>query len=222
MIETFDILWSYRDEFLSGLFVTVQLCALIWPIGIVLGTLIGVAGAYWRRSVGRVSRGTSFLLSGVPVLVLLFWLHYPLQSALNLTIPPFYTAVTAFSLINTIVVAETVRRVLEDFPRQYLSAARVCGISTRHTVLRIQLPIVFRQVLPSLLVAQVGVLQATLFASLISVDEIFRIAQRINARIYKPVQIYSALAVLFIVVCLPMHGLAAFLREKYTRDLSER
>ena len=64
-------------------------------------------------------------------------------------------------------------------------------------------------------------LQTTLFASLISVDVIFRIAQRINAQVYKPVEIYTALAVLFLIVCLPLHGLAHWLRVRYTRDFSE-
>jgi His/Glu/Gln/Arg/opine family amino acid ABC transporter permease subunit len=221
-MSVFDILWSYRREFLDGLLVTLQLCGLIWPIGIITGTLIGAAGAHWKRTVGMVSRGISFVLSSVPILVFLFWLHYPLQVMLDVVIPPFYTAVTALSIVNAILVAETVRRVLLDFPRQYVLAARVCGIGAWQTVLQVQLPIVFRQVLPSLLVTQVGMLQATLFASLISVDEIFRMAQRINAEVYRPVEIYSALALLFIAVCLPMHTLAAVLREKYTRDLSER
>ena len=55
-----------------------------------------------------------------------------------------------------------------------------------------------------------------------TVDEIFRIAQRINSEVYKPVQIYSALALLFLAVCLPMHGVAMLLRRRYTRDLSEQ
>lgn len=222
MRESLEILWTYRREFLGGLFVTLQLCLLIWPIGILAGAVIGVAASHWKRVVGRVSRAMSFILAGVPILVFLFWLHYPLQAMLGVVIDPFYTAVVTLSVVNTIAVAEIVRRVLDDFPRQYMAAARVCGLGRAKTVLRIQLPIVFRQVLPPVLIGQVGILQATLFASLISVDEIFRVAQRINAQVYRPVQIYSALALLFIAVCLPLHGLASILREKYTRDLSER
>ncbi|HYK03641.1 MAG TPA: ABC transporter permease subunit [Thermoanaerobaculia bacterium] len=222
MRETLDILWTYRQEFRAGLLVTLQLCAYIWTIGIVGGTLLGVAAASWRRSIGTVSRAASYVLSGVPVLVLLFWLHYPLQMTFDFDLPPFYTAVAALSIINVIAVSEAVRRALEDFPRQFLSAARVCGIGPRQTVLRVQLPLVFRQVLPPVLFAQIATLQATLFASLISVDEVFRIAQRINSQVYRPVQIYSALAVLFLAVCLPMHAAATFLKARYTRDYSER
>jgi His/Glu/Gln/Arg/opine family amino acid ABC transporter permease subunit len=222
MGDAFQLLWIYRSQFMGGLKVTLELCLLIWPIGVVVGGLLGVGGAQWPRTIGAVSRTGAFVLSGIPVLVFLFWLHYPLQAMLKVVIDPFYTAVVALSIVNAISVAEIVRRVLDDFPRQYITAARVCGIGRVRTVMQVQLPIVLRQVLPPLLVAQIVILQATLFSSLISVDEIFRIAQRINSEVYKPVQIYTALALLFLAVCLPMHGLATLLRHKYTRDLSEQ
>jgi polar amino acid transport system permease protein len=217
-----DIIWTYRKDFLYGLWVTLQLCLLIWPIGILAGVLLGVAGARWKALVGWPSRAVSFVLSGIPVLVFLFWLHYPLQYLLGVVIKPFYTATAALSIINTLLVADLIRGVLNDFPSQYLMAAKVCGLSQQHTVLHIQLPIISRQVLPSLLFIQVGILQSTLFASLISVEEVFRVAQRINSLVYRPVEIYTALALFFLLVCLPLYGLAFWLRGRFTRNLSER
>lgn len=216
-----DILVRHREEWLHGLGVTLQLCLLIWGIGLVAGTSLGAAGSRWKEAVGKPSKAFSFILGGMPILVFLFWLHYPLQAYFRVVIDPFITAVVALSLVNTLLVADSIRGVLNDFPRQYLAAAKVCGLSGRETFLRIQLPIVFRQVIPGLLTLQVAMLHATLFASLISVDEVFRIAQRINSQVYKPVEIYTALAVLFLLVCLPLHGLAHWLRVRYTRDFSE-
>ncbi|HEX8163560.1 MAG TPA: ABC transporter permease subunit [Pyrinomonadaceae bacterium] len=221
-MSVLDILTKYRGEFLYGLWVTLKLCLLIWPIGIVVGTALGVAGAKWKLGVGIPSKVISFTLSGIPILVFLFWLHYPAQSLLKIVVNPFYTAAAALSIINVLLVADLIRGVLNDFPTQYIMAARVCGLSHQQTVLNIQLPIIFRQVLPSLLLIQVSMLQATLFASLISVDEIFRVAQRINSEVYRPVEIYTALAVLFLAVCLPLHGLAYWLKARFTRDLSEQ
>jgi polar amino acid transport system permease protein len=216
-----DILVRYQNEWLHGLGVTLKLCALIWGIGLSFGTILGVAGARWKGSVGVPSKVASFVLSGIPILVFLFWLHYPLQAYFRVVIDPFITAVIALSVVNTVLVADTIRGVLNDFPQQYLAAAKVCGLDHRETVLRIQLPIILRQVIPGLLSLQVTMLQTSLFASLISVDEIFRIAQRINSQVYRPVEIYTALAVLFLVVCLPLHGLALWLKQRFTRNFSE-
>lgn len=185
------------------------------------GTALGVAGARWKQWIGRPSKFTSFILGGMPILVFLFWLHYPVQAYFKVVIDPFITAVAAFSIVNTLIVADIVRGALCDFPRQYVAAAKVCGLTPRETILRIQLPIVFRQVIPSILITQIVMLQSTLFASLISVDEIFRISQRINSEVYRPVEIYTALAALFLAVCLPMHALARWLKNRYTRDASE-
>ncbi|MDP9191217.1 MAG: ABC transporter permease subunit [Acidobacteriota bacterium] len=215
------ILIDYREAILDGLGMTLKLCVVIWTLGIVVGTLLGILANQWRSGLGWFVRGGSFVLSGIPILVLLFWLHYPLQSVLGVVIDPFYTAIAALSLMNIVSVAELVAVTLRDFPAQYVMAARVCGLSSKETIRRIQLPIIFRQILPGLLLRQVTVLQATLFASLISVDEIFRVAQRINAVVYRPVEVYTGLGIFFLLICLPMNGLALYLEARFTRDLSE-
>ena len=217
----FQIIRDYHVAILGGLWVTLQLCLVIWTVGLCLGALVGIASNRWGHRVGLPLRLGSFILSGLPVLVLLFWMHYPLQSMLGVTIDPFYTSAATLSLVNTVLVADLVKGILRDFPNQYLIAAQVCGLSSTDTIIRIQLPIALRQALPGLLLIQVSMLQATLFASLISVNEIFRVAQQINAQIYRPIEIYTGLGVFFLVICLPLNGLALWLRRKYTRDLSE-
>ncbi|OIO51449.1 hypothetical protein COY93_03540 [Candidatus Uhrbacteria bacterium CG_4_10_14_0_8_um_filter_58_22] len=220
-MSVLDIIVTYREGLLVGLLVTLKLCLIIWSSGILLGTVLGYFGSRYREQVGSPTRVLSFVLSGVPILILLFWLHYPLQAMLRVNIDPFYTAAFAISMINIFSVADLVRTSLSDFPSQYSLAAKACGLSRRETFLKIELPIVFRQIVPSLLSLQVVMLQLTLFASLISVEEIFRVAQRINAVIYKPIEVYTALAIFFLIICLPLNGIALFLRNRYTRDISE-
>ena len=221
-MSVLDILINYHIAFLKGLAVTLQLSAIIWTCGIVIGSALGWAGAHWMKAIGWPTRGISFLLSGVPILVFLFWLHYPAQAMFDVVIDPFYTAAFTLSIINIFGVADIVRGALLDFPRQYLIAAKVTGLTRAQTVFRIQIPLILRQTLPSLLLLQVAMLHTTLFSSLISVEEIFRVAQRINAQIYRPVEIYTALGLFFLAVCLPVNGFAFWLRHKFTRNLSEQ
>ena len=216
-----DIFSQYQSAFVGGLLESLRLISIVWSAGLILGTICGVLGSRFRNVLGRTFAVFAFILSGIPIIVFLFWLHYPLQSMLNVVIDPYITATAALTLVNVFAVCEIVRRALVDFPEQYLIAAKVCGLDRWQTFSEVQLPLVLRQVLPGILTAQVAILQASLFASLISVDEIFRIAQRINSEIYRPVEIYTCLALLFIVVCLPLNGVALYLRHKYTRNLSE-
>src|SRR5207249_809855 len=136
-------------------------------------------------------------------------------------IDPFVTASVVFSIINLLSVGDLLRSHISDFPEQYRTAARVCGLDRRTFIFRIQIPILLRQVLPALLPLQIIMLHSTLFASLISVDEIFRASLRINALEYKPVHIFTALALFFLAISLPVNALAIWLRVRFTRDLSE-
>lgn len=220
-MNSFEILYNYRADFLVGLTVTLKLCLLVWGIGLLFGFLIGYAGSKFKYSVGLPSKIISFILGGIPVLVFLFWLHYPFQFWLGVVIDGFYTAVVALSVINTFLVADIVRTALNNFPNQYILAGEVCGLDKKTIYREIQLPIIIRQILPGILFTQVAMLQSTLFASLISVEEIFRVCQRINSSIYKPVEIYSALAILFLLICLPINGIGYWIKRKYSRDFSE-
>ncbi len=220
-MNTLDILIKYHPAFLEGLKVTMQLSAIVWVTGLLLGTLLGIMGNKYPHEVGLPTRVLSFILGGIPILVFLFWLHYPVQFMLNVVIDPFYTAAFTFAIVNIFAVADIVRSALNDFPKQYITAAKVCGMGERQTFLSVQFPLIFREILPALLLLQVTMLHVTLFASLISVEEVFRIAQRINASIYKPVEIYTALGVLFLAISLPVNGFALWFKHKFTRDISE-
>ncbi len=221
-MNALNILINYHDAFLQGLSVTLKLCFIIWASGLMLGALLGVLGAHYPESWGRFTRAMAFAFAAVPTLVVLFWLHYPAQAVLNIVIDPFYTAALTLSLVNVFGVGEMVRQAVDDFPSQYITAGRVCGLSRRDLVMHIELPILFRQLLPGLMTQQIVMLHATLFVSLISVEEIFRVSQRINSMVYRPVEIYTALAFFFLVICLPINVAAACLKQRYTRDLSER
>jgi len=215
------ILIDYRVALVQGLWVTGELCLIIWTSGLFLGAMLGVLAHRFRFFQWLVVIG-SFFVASVPILVLLFWLHYPLQELLGIVLDPFFTTVFTISAVNVLLVVSVLRVALNDFPKEYVVAGMVCGLLPWEIILKIQLPMLFRQVLPQLLSIQINMLHLTLFGSLISVEEIFRAAQRSNAMVYKPVEIYTAVAILFILVCLPVNLFAAWCKEKMTRNLSDR
>jgi His/Glu/Gln/Arg/opine family amino acid ABC transporter permease subunit len=217
-----DIIIRYKEALFSGLLVTLALCLIVWLSGLIFGVIFGAAAHRQKDGVGFILKIVSFFLASIPFLVLLFWLHYPLQQLLGIVIVPFITAAFTLSLLNIVGIAQIVRDVLDDFPEQYALAGKVCGLTDKELFYSIKFPIIFRQVIPQFLTLQVNMLQMTLFASLISVQELFRVAQQINSMIYKPVEIYTALALFFIAICLPLNILAYWLKNKYTRNISEK
>jgi len=220
-MDVLDIISEYRNLFLEGLGNTLLLVAFIYPIGLTIGTILGIFTYKYKKSFGYLSRAFSTLIAATPILVILFWLHYPLQYMLDVVIPPFYTSVFAISLVAIFLVSDIIYNSLIDFPQQYVSSAKVCGLDSKTIILKIQLPIIFRQVLPSILNILVVILQTTLFTSLISVNELFRVSQQINAEIYKPVEIYTALGIFYVGISLIIFAIAYFVKTNFTRNISE-
>ncbi len=221
-MSVWNIIYTYKEGLFSGLLVTLGLAVIVWISGLIFGVLFGALAHREKQSAGWFLKIISFLLASTPLLVLLFWLHYPLQAILGVVIMPFITAAFALSIVNVVGVAQIVRDALDDFPQQYTIAGKVSGLTDKEIFQKIELPIIFRQTIPQFLTLQVTMLQMTLFASLISVQELFRVAQQINSLIYKPIEIYTALAVFFIAICLPLNLLAYWLKNKYTRNSSEK
>ncbi len=215
------ILTEHSGELLSGLRATLVLCAWIWGLGLILGTPLGVAAGRFRKAVGIPVRCVAIGLAGIPIIVWLFWLHYPAQAMLGIVVDPRFTAILALSTLNVFWVADIWRRCYEECPNQYRLAGIVSGLSPATIAWRITLPMVARHALPSISIVQVNMLHASLFASFISVDELFRAAQRLNSQIYKPVEIYTALALFFLAVTVPVYLVAGFFQRRFGRDYSE-
>jgi len=211
----FQVLAQYHELFLQGFLTTLKLLGGIMLIGIPFGILLGVIAGRYSRELGGIIKGARFLTKVIPVLVLLFWLHYPLQSLLGVVVNPFWTTILALGLINIIGTAAIVVMELELLPKAYREAGLTLGLSSNQIIRHIELPLLVRRTTPQLLLNQAAMLEYTLFASLISVPELFRTAQSINAMIYKPVEIYSLLIIFFLIILVPLHLVVRFVQKKY-------
>lgn len=206
---------------MQGLSVTLALAGIVWLAGVVVGTLLGA----WAHSNAAIADGlnsVSFVASSLPILVVLMWLHFPAQALIGVVINPFITTVVALSIVNVILVGDTVGRTLSGLPEEWTLAGRTAGLTDREIFRKITLPLAVRQLLGPVMMIQLTMLHSTLFASLISVDELFRTVQRINALEYRPIELYTLLAVFFFVICAPLQWVAVYARRKYSQDTSLR
>lgn len=216
----FGILVTYRELFFQGFLVTLQLLGLIVLIGVPLGTLLGIVGGRYSEGIGGLIKGARFITKVIPVLVLLFWLHYPLQGLLGVVIDPFWTTVIALGLINMIAVAYLISSELEQLPKSYREAGITLGMSSNQIVRYVELPLLIRRTLPQILLIQAAMLEYTLFASLISVPEIFRVSQTLNSMTYQPVAIYTLLVLFFFIILAPLHLLVSWIQKRYVPKYS--
>ena len=220
-MSIFEIIVRYKNELLSGFFTTLKLSFLVFPISIFLGILLALARHNLPKYIGKVLRILSIIISSVPLMVFLFWMHYPFQMIFDLVIDPFYTSVFVLSLFTSLLISEYVFNALEHFPKQLIDSALVCGLSKKQIILKVLLPIIARQTIPNLILSFNFVLQSTLFCSFISVEELFMKVQQINAELYKPIEIYTSVAIFFAIICLFINLLAFYFKKKFAFDLNK-
>jgi ABC-type amino acid transport system permease subunit len=216
------VLWEYRSAFWAGFLVTAQLLLLSSTLGTILALVLEWLCGRLEGLTRWTSNAIAFCLAAIPALVILFWFHYPAQALLGIVVPPFFTALLTLTLINTLAIYRIVGDAIREFPKQYIATGLVCGLLPRQILWHIQIPILVRAVLPRWIDQQVFVLHTTLLASFISVEESFRVAQRINSVVYQPVAIYTSMALIFLFSAGSAMYYANFLRRKFQRDFSER
>lgn len=217
-----DLIARYWPALLDGLRVTVTVAGIVSLAGLVVGGVVGVlAGSLGRVLVAGV-RLANLVIAAVPLLVILLWFHYPVQMAFSVVVDPLYTLIAVLGVVNAVLVADAVSRVVQDLPSEWSIVAHVNGLSRYETLTQIVAPLAMRQLVGPLLTIQIGMLQATIFGSLISVNELFRVVQRIDAIEFDPVRVYSLLALFFLLICAPLHWLAGVIRRRVALDLSMR
>lgn len=219
MLFDFSVVFAHWPLLVAGLIVTLELSVLI----ILFGTLLGLVVAFGKTSGNNAVRWIFSLYSDffrtMPFLVMLIWVYYVLPIVSGIRIGAFETATIVLSLHLSAYVGELVRSGIEAVPRGQIEAAKALGLSKSQTMIRIVLPQVFRQLLSPLCGLYMEETKNTTLASVIAVGELLHSGQILISQTYRPLEIYTAIAVLFFLILWPVvvvskkFELAAFLQK---------
>lgn len=213
------LLWLYSDALLEGALVTVLLALLT----VVLGTVIGSALAFLRRSkIEIVSLGAGAFIAlfrALPILVVLIWIYYVVPSVLGWAMSPFTAALIALSAHLAAFVAETVRSGIESIPRSQFESGLALGLTPFQTMRRIVIPQAVRTMLPNLLGLYITEAKNCSLASVIAVNELLHRANTVISDTFRPLELYTAVAVIYLLILLPLIGLARWTEKKYSAGI---
>lgn len=211
----FRVISLYGRGLLRGTCVTLELTG----ICIVIGTLLGLSLCLGRLSKSRALRYASIayieVFLALPLLVLLVWIYYclPLLPGIG-SISAFWAAVIAMSLNLAPFVAETMRAGLEDIPQGYIDAGKAVGMTSIQRMRRITLPLGIRTVTPPLLTQYITILKLSSLASIIAVNELLHSATTVISVTYRPLEIYTAVALIYLVIILPVVVFIRYIEKK--------
>lgn len=192
--------WSWFPKYLpllvDGLFITIQLLVLSMVFGMMLAVPIGLVQVTGPRWLAAIARAYCTVMRGTPLLVQLYLLYYGVGSILA-TVPEirqsffwpilregYFYAILAFTLNEGGYGGEIMRGALLSVPKGELEAARAYGMSPWKVLRRVWLPRAFRNAIPALGGETVLMLKATPLAALVTVVDLFGVADRVRQETY--------------------------------------
>lgn len=155
---------------LQGLKMTLLICLIVIPMGLLGGILVALGSLSRSRMLVRLLTLFVDLLRALPPLVLLILVYSGLPF-LGLRLSPLAAVTIAFFLNNAAYYGEIVRAGIESVPNGQWEAARSTGLRADQTFLWVVLPQSLRNVLPDLVSNTVEVVKLTSLASVVSLQE---------------------------------------------------
>ena len=199
-----DTVWNSLDFLMSGLQMTLFLSAVTLVLAMALGlVLAGLDLSRWRAlrwigvSFGEVIRNT-------PILVQLLWVYYVLPIVFGLRIDAVMALIIGLSIYQAAFISEVYRSGIQAVPKGHREAAQVLGLTPVQSFRRIVLPQAIRMTLPPLASNFVQLIKFSSLGAVISVNEITRRGMELSASTFRPLEIFTFIAVVYFFICWPL------------------
>ncbi len=210
MSQYFDLnlLMTYNALFLRGLANTMMLTAVAMAAGLVLGLPVGLA----RLSAPRLVRypATVFvgLLRNTPILIQLFFFQAFAPLFLGISNNPVFVACFAFAIYNIAYCSDIFRGGIKSIEIGQVEASRALGMNRLQQLRYIVVPQAFRRMVPAFTNRSIEVAKLTTVASAVAYGDLLYYAKLVSDIEYQPIETYTVVALLFIVVLIPFSVLA--------------
>ena len=183
-----------------GIKVTIPLTVLSFSLALVISVIVALIQYAHIPVLKQLCRVYIWIIRGTPLLVQLFLVFYGLPY-LGIELDAYPTAVLVFGFNEAAYMAESLRGALEAVLKGQLEAGLCVRMSYIKIMWHIVLPQAFRTAFPSLSNSLIAMVKGTSLAATITVTEMFRQAQVINARVYEPLALYTECALVYLLFC---------------------
>jgi His/Glu/Gln/Arg/opine family amino acid ABC transporter permease subunit len=166
-------------------------------LGFALGIFVGLARLAERRVIRVPATLYVEFFRGVPLVMVIFWIWFIVPQLLQLPIPEYGVALTAFVIFEAAYFGEIVRAGVQSVARGQVEAATALGMTATKTMRWVVLPQALRNMVPSLVTQMIVLFKDTSLASIIGYVDLTKAAQIVNNREIKPFELYLFIAVVY-------------------------
>ena len=197
-----DFEWSVISGALPALLQGAKLTVFITVAGLAGGVLAGLLFGLMRAYGNRLVSGIAFVyvefVRGTPIVVQVMFIYFALPVLLGVRVDAMTAAVTSIIVNSGAYISEIVRGAFLSVPRGLREAGLALGMPVWRVLAFVIGPVAFRRMTPPLGNQFIVSLKDTSLFIVIGVGELTRQGQEIMAANFRAVEIWSAVAVIYL------------------------
>lgn len=193
-------IWAALPDLLQGLRLTLLIALAGLGGGVGLGVLAGVALTYGGRVVSIPAQVYVALIRGTPIVVQVMFVYFALPIMMDIRISATHAAIITLIVNSGAYNAEIIRGALDAVPIGLREAGLAMGLPFPTVLAHVIAPIAYRRALPAMGNQFVNLVKDTSIFLVIGVGEMTRRGQEIMAENFRAVEIWSAVAVIYLLV----------------------
>ncbi|MFP8966139.1 amino acid ABC transporter permease [Pokkaliibacter sp. CJK22405] len=218
-----DITWDSEvvakslPVLLQGVQMTVEIWAASFAVGMILGALLGLGRTSNIKAVNYLSIAYVEVFRNTPVLIQLIWFYYAFPVLTNYQMSPVLAAFLGLTLNTSAYCSEIYRSGILSIPRGQWEGAKAIGMTYTQTLKRIIYPQVFKRMLPAFTNRGIELAKMTSLCSVLAVEEIMYKGRLLSSAYYKPLEIFTVVAIIYFCVIYPGSLFSKYLERRYAR-----
>jgi polar amino acid transport system permease protein len=199
-----DVIPNNIDFLMSGLQMTLIISATALVFAMIGGLLLALVDMSRYLALRAIGLAIGEVIRNTPILVQLLWVYYVLPIVFNIRISSLAAILIGLSLYMAAFMSEVYRSGIQAVPKGHREAAQVLGLTPFQSFRRIVLPQAIRFTLPPLASNFVQLIKFSSLGAVISVTEITRRGMELSSSTFRPLEIFSFIAVVYFFICWPL------------------
>lgn len=210
-----SVIWPAIPILLEGAKITLWISALGLIAGLIIGLVAGIARTYGGWIINYIALVFIEIVRGTPIVVQVMFIYFALPMAFSdLRIDPFSAAVLTIMINSGAYIAEITRGAVLSIHNGFREAGLALGLSQCETIRYIIMPLALRRMLPPLGNQWIISIKDTSLFIVIGVAELTRQGQEIIAGNFRALEIWSAVAVIYLIITVVLSFLLRHLERR--------
>jgi polar amino acid transport system substrate-binding protein len=211
-----DLLWNYRNLFIRGTWVTIQLSVTSMALAMTLGLCLALMRLYGTRFLSRLALGYIEFVRGTPLLVQLFFIYYglPQLPGVHLKLSAMAAAIIGVGLNYSAYEAEIYRAGIMAIPRAQTEAGLALGLTRWQTIRLVILPQALRLVVPPVTNDFVALFKDTSIVSVVAISELTQTFRNAGIATQRYLEFAIVTALIYFTISYPISKFARHLEKR--------